>query len=117
MLDEVDAVATPDVLLTLQKSAANMHMSDPLVDYVQALVRQTRESPDIDIGLSPRGALALVAAARAHAFVAHHSGVYPDDIQAVFAAIAGHRLKPAGNTTHRSAADLCQHVLDTVAIP
>lgn len=117
MLDKVDAVATPDVLLQLQNSAANMHMSDPLVDYVQALVRQTRESPDIDIGLSPRGAIALVAAAKAHAFVEHHSGVYPDDIQAVFTAIAGHRLKPAGNTSYRSAAELCQHVLDTVAIP
>jgi len=117
MLDDVDAIASADILLKLQKSAAAMHMSDPLVDYVQALVRQTRESPDIDIGLSPRGALALVAAAKAHAFVEHHSGVYPDDIQAVFAAIAGHRLKPAGNTTYRTAAELCKHVLDSVAIP
>jgi len=117
MLEDVDAVASPEALQALQKSAAEIHMSDPLIDYVQALVRQTRESPDIDIGLSPRGALALVAAAKAHAFVEHHSGVYPDDIQAVFAATAGHRLKPAGNTTYRSAAELCQHVLDSVAIP
>jgi len=117
MLETVDAVASPEVLLKLQKAAADMHMSEPLVDYVQALVRQTRESPDIDIGLSPRGALALVAAAKAHAYVEHHAGVYPDDIQAVFTAIAAHRLKPAGNTTYRSAAELCQHVLDTVAIP
>ena len=51
-------------------------MSDHLVDYIQALVRQTRESPDIEIGLSPRGAQALAAAARAHAFVERHSGVY-----------------------------------------
>jgi len=117
MLEDVNAVATPETLQALQESSAGIHMSDPLVDYVQALVRQTRESPDIDIGLSPRGALALVAAAKAHAFVERHSGVYPDDIQAVFAATAGHRLKPAGNTTYRSAAELCQHVLDSVAIP
>jgi len=117
MLEEVAAVSSPDILRKLQQSAASVHMSEPLVDYVQALVRQTRESPDIDIGLSPRGAIALVAAAKSHAFVGNHSGVYPDDIQAVFAAVAGHRLKPAGNTTYRSAAELCQHVLDTVAIP
>ena len=117
MLEDVEPVATPEVLQSLQQSANRMVMSDPLVDYIQALVRQTRESPDIDIGLSPRGALALAAAAKAHAFVEHHSGVYPDDIQAVFAAVAGHRLKPAGNTTHRTIAELCQHVLDTVAIP
>jgi MoxR-like ATPase len=117
MLETVEAAASPEILLKLQKAAAGMHMSEPLVDYIQALVRQTRESPDIDIGLSPRGALALVAAAKSHAFVQHHSGVYPDDIQAVFTAVAAHRLKPAGSTTYRSAAELCQHVLDTVAIP
>ncbi len=117
MLEEVEPAVTPDALTTLQKAAATVHMSDPLVDYIQELVRHTRESPDIDIGLSPRGALALAAAAKAHAFVEHHSGVFPDDIQSVFAAVAGHRLKPAGNTSFRSAAELCQHVLDTVAIP
>ena len=58
-----------------------------------------------------------MAAAKAHAFVEHHSGVYPDDVQAVFAGVAGHRLKPASNTPHRNAADLCQYVLDSVAIP
>ncbi|TDJ14045.1 MAG: AAA family ATPase [Gammaproteobacteria bacterium] len=117
MLEKVKPAVTPETLTTLQKAAATVHMSDPIVDYIQELVRQTRESPDIDIGLSPRGALALAAAAKAHAFVEHHSGVFPDDIQAVFAAVAGHRLKPAGNTSFRSAAELCQHVLDTVAIP
>ena len=117
MLENVEPAITPQTLTTLQKAAASVHMSDPLVDYIQELTRQTRESPDIDIGLSPRGALALAAAAKAHAFVEHHSGVFPDDIQAVFAAVAGHRLKPAGNTSFRSAAELSQHVLDTVAIP
>lgn len=117
MLTEVEAVSNPMMLQALQLAAADVHMSDPLVDYIQALVRQTRESADIDIGLSPRGAIALAAAAKAHAFVERHAGVYPDDIQAVFASVAGHRLKPAGNTSYRTAAELCQHVLDTVAIP
>ena len=117
MLEEIDAVVAPEVLTNLQQAASSVHMSDPLVDYIQELVRQTRESPDIDIGLSPRAALALAAAAKAHALVEHHSGVYPDDVQAVFAAVAGHRLKPAGNTSYRTAVELCQHVLDSVAIP
>jgi MoxR-like ATPase len=117
MLEDVSASLTPGSLQELQRAAAKMHMSDPLIDYIQELVRLTRESPEIEIGLSPRGALALAAAAKAHAFVTNHSGVYPDDIQAVFAAVAGHRLKPMGNTSFRSAAELCQHVLDTVAIP
>ncbi len=117
MLDEIEAVTGPETLIELQKSVRKQHVSDALVDYVQALVRHTRESADIEIGLSPRGAQALVAAARARSFIEDHSGVYPDDIQAVFTSVAGHRLKPAGGTRFRSPIELCQHVLDSVAIP
>ncbi len=117
MLREIDAVCGPELLLKLQQTASQVHVSDALVDYIQALVRHTRESADIDIGLSPRGAQALVAAAKAHAFIKNHTGAFPDDVQAVFAAVAGHRLKPAGSTRFRSPSELCQHVLDSVAIP
>jgi MoxR-like ATPase len=117
MLKTIEAVADPEMLATLQQSARKIPVTDALVSYVQALVRHTRESADIEIGLSPRGAQALIAAARAHAFVESHAGVYPDDVQAVFAAVAGHRLKPAASTRFRSPSELCQHVLDSVAIP
>ena len=117
MLKNIGAVTAPEMLITLQEAASKLPVTDALISYVQALVRHTRESADIEIGLSPRGAQALVAAARAYAFVENHSGVYPDDVQAVFAAVAGHRLKPAGSTRFRSPAELCQHVLDSVAIP
>lgn len=117
MIAEIEPVAGPEMLIALQKSVRAQHLSDPLIDYIQALVRHTRESAEIDIGLSPRGSQALVAAARAHAFIENHSGVYPDDVQAIFTAVAGHRLKPAGSTRFRSPAELCQHVLDSVAIP
>ncbi|MEX2496753.1 MAG: AAA family ATPase, partial [Woeseia sp.] len=86
LLPEVEAVLTPSLLELLQAEAQKIHMSEPLIDYLQALVRHTRESPDIETGLSPRGSLALVAAAKAHAFIESHSGVYPDDVQAVFPA-------------------------------
>ena len=117
MINHIEAATNPETLIHLQASARQQHVSEPLIDYIQALVRFTRESADIDIGLSPRGAQALVAAARAKAFIENHSGVYPDDIQAVFTAVAGHRLKPAGSTRFRSPSELCQHVLDSVAIP
>jgi len=117
MLSGIEPTLNAEILIKLQKSAAQIHMTDPLVDYVQALVRFTRESPEIDIGLSPRGSLALVAAARSHAFIEHHSGVFPDDVQAVFGAVAGHRVKPASNSAYRTPAELSRHVLDSVAIP
>lgn len=108
---------TPALLEVLQVEAQKVHMSDALVDYIQALVRYTRESPEIETGLSPRGALALVAASRAHAFIENHSGVFPDDVQAVFPAVAGHRLKPANGSSYRSPSDMTRHILTTVAIP
>ena len=117
MLTGIEAVLNPGALKQLQGAAARVHMSEPLIDYIQALVRFTRESPDIDTGLSPRGSLALAAAARAQSFVQDHSGVFPDDVQAVFAAVAGHRLKPASGSSYRTPAELCRHVLDSVAIP
>ena len=117
MLNDITPSLHPEMLLDLQKSAARVHMSEPLVDYIQALIRFTRESPDIETGLSPRGALALVAAARAHAFMEHHSGVFPDDVQAVFGPVAGHRLKPASSSAYRTPGELSRHVLDNVAIP
>ena len=117
LLPELQASLDPDTLIELQKAAARMHLADPLVDYVQALVRFTRESPDIETGLSPRGSLALVAAARAHAYIENHSGVFPDDVQAVFASVAGHRIKPASNSQYRTPSELSRHVLDNVRIP
>jgi len=117
LLKSLQASATPASLVTLQQAAAQIHMSDAIVEYIQTLVQRTRESADIDIGLSPRGAQALAAAARAHAFIEEHSGVFPDDVQAVFAAVASHRVKAAGNTNYRSNVELCQHVLNSVDIP
>lgn len=117
MLDEIEPITGPETLVELQQSVRKQNVSEPLIDYVQALVRFTRKSADIETGLSPRGAQALIAAARARSFIENHSGVYPDDIQTVFPSVAGHRLKPAGSTRFRNPSELCQHVLDSVAIP
>jgi MoxR-like ATPase len=117
MLDDIDASLDAGALGSLQDAAERVHVSEPLLDYVQALVRFSRESPEIETGLSPRGALALIAAARGHAFILHHSGVFPDDLQTVFAAVAGHRLKPASGSGIRNAGELSRYVLDSVAIP
>lgn len=117
LLETFAASLSAAELSELQRAASEMHMSDALLDYVQALIRFTRESSEITTGLSPRAALSLIRAAKAYAFIKQHSGVYPDDIQAVFPAVAGHRMKPANNSIYRSARDLSRYVLDSVAIP
>ncbi len=117
LLAGLEATAGPADIVALQRDVRKLRMNEPLVDYIQALVRHTRESPDIAVGLSPRGAQALAAAARAHAYVERHSGVFPDDVQAVFEAVVAHRLKPAANASHHAPQELARHVLSAVAIP
>jgi MoxR-like ATPase len=100
----------------LRAATKAVQVTDAVLDYVQALVRFTRESPQFELGLSPRAALDLVAAARCWAFISGHAGMYPEDVQAVFAAVAGHRLRRRGDGA-LTGGDPAQGVLAEVAIP
>ena len=73
-------------LKSLMDSVSSIHVSDVLLDYVQALVAFTRESPDFIHGLSPRAAISIVACSRAWAMIHGHPGVLPEDVQAVIPA-------------------------------
>ena len=108
---------TPQQLLLMQTMVPKVHVADALLDYVQAIVRHTRESPRYEAGLSPRAAIALLRAAQAWALIHGHSGVVPEDVQAVLGAVAGHRLRPRDGTDTLSAADLGEEVLESVPVP
>jgi MoxR-like ATPase len=81
-----------DDLLALQLQVRALHVSDKLLDYVQQLVDKTRTDPHLADGVSPRGSLALLACARASAYLAGRNYVIPEDVQGVFAAVVGHRV-------------------------
>ena len=85
-----------------QAQVAAVHAAAPLIDYVQALLDATRRNPAFQHGLSPRAGLALLAAARAWAWLAGRDMVLPDDIQAVLPAVATHRLRATqgGGSAH-----------------
>jgi MoxR-like ATPase len=105
-------------LLALQEQAAEVHVASPLIDYVQALVAHTRNSPQWQTGLSPRAALALISAARAWALIAGRDHVLPEDVQAVVPGVAIHRLHPgAESATRMSAAELAAKLIEAVPIP
>jgi MoxR-like ATPase len=84
-------------LLQVRDAAHAVNATDNLLDYLQRLVTHSRQSPEFATGLSPRGALALLDAARTWALMNHRSHVVPEDLQAVLPAVAGHRLVPASN--------------------
>ena len=91
---------------------------DALIDYTQALVSHTRQSPDYQVGLSPRAALALLSAARAWSLLEGRDHVLPEDIQLVLPAVAPHRLRPAGDALLRlNAAQITAHLIEAVPLP
>lgn len=79
-------------LLQAQQMVEQIKVTEPLVSYVLRLVEATRNSSDFVYGLSPRGGLALLAAAKAWAFLAGRDYVIPEDVQTVFPHVVGHRL-------------------------
>ncbi|HEX7990800.1 MAG TPA: MoxR family ATPase [Stenotrophomonas sp.] len=76
----------------LRDAVSQVHASDALVDYVQALLTRSRQHPGVRVGLSPRAGIALLRAAKAHALLLGRRHVIPEDVQALFIAVAGHRL-------------------------
>ncbi len=84
-------------LLELQRLAQKVFVSEALLDYVQALLRHTRESAHYAQGLSPRAGLALLSAARAWALIDGRNAVLPEDVLSVLPGVASHRLPMAGD--------------------
>jgi len=88
-------------LALIQAEVPKVRVSDALVDYLLRLVEATRSQPQFAWGLSPRASLALLAAAKAWAFLAGRDYVIPEDLQAVLPSVVGHRLReqadPAGH--------------------
>ncbi|HET9762648.1 MAG TPA: AAA family ATPase [Casimicrobiaceae bacterium] len=123
-LADVIAQADAPTLAQWQREAAGVHMAPALLDYVQALLAASRGhlpghtagasgEASARRGLSPRAGLMLLAASRAWALLEGRAMVVPEDVQAVFPAVAGHRL--AGGA--RAGALQAQALIRAVAVP
>jgi MoxR-like ATPase len=117
LLADLPAALTPQQLLRLQLEVPRVHASEALLDYVQAIARYTRQSAEFEAGLSPRAVIALLRAAQAWALMGSHVGVLPEDVQAVLAAVVGHRLSPREESRFRDAGEVGRHVLEAVPVP
>lgn len=84
-------------LKKLQALVGQVKASSTLLDYLERLVQHSRQSPECPVGLSPRGALALLHAARAWALIHNRGHILPEDLQAVLPSVAGHRLQSDGS--------------------
>ncbi len=101
-------ILAPEQLRELHQRVPKIHVSDALLDYVQTIVRFTREHTAL--GLSPRAAMGLLRAARAWALIDGRNQVLPEDVQAVLDSVVSHRLRnPDGGNIGRA-------ILEAVAI-
>jgi MoxR-like ATPase len=105
-------------LTALRQAVAEVHVDTSLEDYILQLVSRTRTHPDLTLGASPRGSLALYKASQALAALKNRDYVIPDDIKQLISPVLGHRLilKPEGHLRGRTTALVLQGVVDGVKV-
>lgn len=102
-------------LQTLQQQVDNVKVSEAILDYLQRLIGYSRTAQDYAYGLSPRGSLALLQAAKSWALIDKRHHVIPEDVQAVLPSVAAHRLE-AANGGYNSGKALVSQMLDAVDV-
>ena len=112
LLDRVQPVMDKNDLLAMQQQVDEVYMSDEIRRYIVELSRATRQDSRLTLGLSPRASLAVAGMARAAAFLGGRNYVAPQDITAIFADAARHRLCLTEQA--RTGGDTVQNILDDV---
>lgn len=118
-LDRVQPVVTKDELLQLIQEARTVEANDRIFDYVTTLAEATRTHPMVELGVSPRGALALCRMAKAHAFLAGRDFVVPEDVAVVFPDVCAHRLilSAKARMMEEKAENILAEILKSVDMP
>jgi MoxR-like ATPase len=110
------AVMSPQDLAAVQRAVMEVHVSDALLDYLQALISATRSGRWFVEGLSPRAGIAVLRAARARALLDARDYVAPDDIQAILPQTIAHRLVPVAGAG-RGRREQVRAMIEAVALP
>ncbi len=110
IIAELPVMLAPEQLNALQQAVTEIYASPALLDYVQNIIDFSRQSDEFSAGLSPRGGLALLTASKAWALMEQRHAVIPEDVQAVLAAVAGHRLKAGSTDAASIVAPILEHV-------
>lgn len=91
-LDHLEPVMTTEDVLALQGRAAQIKIDPALMDYLMDIVEASRKHEQLHVGISPRGALALMQAAQALALIEDREFVTPDDIKSMVGPVCAHRI-------------------------
>ena len=115
----LDRIVDRPTLLGLQQAVEDVHIDAAITGYIVALVGATRQRADVQVGASPRGSLAIMAAARARAALQGRDYAVPEDVKRVAVPALGHRLSLRPELWVRGVRgeDVVQAILDTVPTP
>jgi MoxR-like ATPase len=119
--ETLQPVLAAEEIVDLQRRVREVHVDDALLDYMLALVKETRRHPAVELGVSPRGSLSLYRSAQALALVEGRGFVVPDDVGALAVAVLAHRLvlKPtaAAGRSGQTARVILEDILRRVPVP
>jgi MoxR-like ATPase len=115
-LAELQAVISTEKLIAIQTIVEQVKVADTLLDYVQRLVDYTRKENEFAFGLSPRGSLSLLRAAKAWALIHRRNHVIPEDVQQVLPSVVEHRLRGSADLTGHGGISLAQKLLTGVDV-
>ena len=118
-LDDIKAKISRDNLLEIQNFLGNVQVADTVLDYIVRLCEQTRDMELVELGVSPRGVIALTRRARACALIRERDFVSPEDVREVFKATCAHRLalKPQARIESVTAENILDQVMEIVPAP
>lgn len=114
----IQAIASPELLLSLKQELETVHISDALREYIVKLVHATRNHPDIKIGGSPRASRSLYQGAKSYAAMQGRGYAIPEDVQHIFDAILSHRiqLKNEARYSKKSVSDVLKDILESISV-
>ena len=116
LMRNTKAVISPHDVLQLNAECQAVHVSEALLDYVQALLSETRNSRWFEVGLSPRAGIMMLQCCKAYAFLEGRDYAIPEDVKAIFPGIARHRMSvPHGMET--SVEEQISGLMNQVAVP
>jgi MoxR-like ATPase len=117
--EELEPAITPEGLMEMQRQMREVRVEESVRGYVVDVIRATRAHQDIELGVSPRGTLALYNCARALAAIRGRDYVLPDDVKLLAPYVLTHRIliSPATRLRGRRLADVLMDVIETVPVP
>ena len=115
---ELSTVATCEDIVAMKEDVKNVYVHPVLIDYIVELARMTRQQDNVSIGVSPRGTLGMLNAARAYAYVAGRDYVVPEDIKILAPVVWAHRIVlQTGYMNMDNKEQIIEHVVNNTAVP